>query len=743
MATLTKLAAFLAAAAITTTASAQTTVPQYPDSIVVDSVGTEVSLGEATIKGTLPRTRVKGDAMRTTIAGTILEKAGSATDALDRVPTLSAKEGGNVEVAGRGAAEIYINGRKVMDPRELDRLRSDQIQSVDVVQNPGARYAATTKAVVRITLKKAQGEGFSFMDNLSYIYRYNTTLHDNLDINYRRDGLDITASMWGGRFGSRTLSTNELTYIAGPDHVRSFMDIDQGGYFDGYSPQLQVNYQVNANHSFGAFYKLDNGFRQHMEGTLNTDSYLSSALATAPSPEEVLLERSESELSSNVTTLKHIFNGYYSGRFGKLGVDFTTEGQFDSTDDNNETNETTLHPSMPDTHRSVKNFNDVSNSFAAAKLIFSYPVWKGNLSFGTEYSYNNRTDSYTYESRDGQGQVVMLPVKTSDNELRENAAAGFVEFGRTFGRLYAQAGVRYEHLNNDYFSFGQKQDDVCRTYSDFFPSATLAMPVGKVQMMLSYRRDIQRPAYQSLSNSTFYLNAYTFQRGNPYLQPTFTHSIVYNAAYKSFNLMLNYSRVEGEMTVITEPFFTDASAADYDPLVSLLHPVNSPAYNRLFISPSYRPSFGCWHPVWQANLMLQDYSTTRADGSTIKLNSPYLFLSWYNDITLPWQLRLTVYASYHTKGDMANTHVTRQTFSSFIGLQREFTTRHAGNFNIDLRLNDPFSSNATETLVYGPREIKAYAEGHRSVQATLTWKFNEARSKYKGQGAGASQKARM
>lgn len=38
------------------------------------------------------------------------------------------------------------------------------MKSVDVVQTPGERYAASTKAVVRIKLKKAQGEGFSFVE---------------------------------------------------------------------------------------------------------------------------------------------------------------------------------------------------------------------------------------------------------------------------------------------------------------------------------------------------------------------------------------------------------------------------------------------------------------------------------------------------------------------------------------------------------------------------------------------------
>ena len=168
-------------------------------------------LGEVVVKSQLPKTRVKGEAMRTTVEGTILEKAGTVADALARVPSLEAKRDGAVTVLGRGEAEVYINGRKVQDVSELSRLRSDQIQHIDVIQNPGARYAASTKAVVRITLKKAQGDGFSFQDNLTGMYQYGHTITNNLDVNYRTGGLDITASFWAGRYGhSKMLQENHM-----------------------------------------------------------------------------------------------------------------------------------------------------------------------------------------------------------------------------------------------------------------------------------------------------------------------------------------------------------------------------------------------------------------------------------------------------------------------------------------------------------------------------------------------------
>ncbi len=89
-------------------------------------------LGEVVVKGDLPKMHLKGDAMVTTVQGSILEKAGTGEDLLDKLPGVSADDG-EVRVFGAGTPEIYINGRKVRDNSGLDRLSSDNINSVEVV----------------------------------------------------------------------------------------------------------------------------------------------------------------------------------------------------------------------------------------------------------------------------------------------------------------------------------------------------------------------------------------------------------------------------------------------------------------------------------------------------------------------------------------------------------------------------------------------------------------------------------
>lgn len=120
-------------------------------------------LGEVVVKSSLPKTVLRGEGMSTTVAGTILEKTSDMNHLLSRIPGVTAKDGA-IEVFGRGTPIIYINGRKMQDRMDLGRLQPTDIQKVEVITNPGARYAASVKCVIRITTKKPQGEGFS-VDN--------------------------------------------------------------------------------------------------------------------------------------------------------------------------------------------------------------------------------------------------------------------------------------------------------------------------------------------------------------------------------------------------------------------------------------------------------------------------------------------------------------------------------------------------------------------------------------------------
>lgn len=115
-------------------------------------------LDAVVVKSKLPKTIIRDGGVITTVNGSILEKAGNIYNLLDKIPQLIVQEN-KIEVFGRGEPIVYINGRLVRDMTELERLQSEDVKFIEVINNPGARYEASAKAVVRISLKNKAGEG--------------------------------------------------------------------------------------------------------------------------------------------------------------------------------------------------------------------------------------------------------------------------------------------------------------------------------------------------------------------------------------------------------------------------------------------------------------------------------------------------------------------------------------------------------------------------------------------------------
>ena len=100
-------------------------------------------------------------------------------------------------------------------------------------------------------------------------------------------------------------------------------------------------------------------------------------------------------------------------------------------------------------------------------------------------------------------------------------------------------------------------------------------------------------------------------------------------------------------------------------------------------------------------------------------------------------------ARFNPKGDVGNFRLLKAQGRVDLGIQHDFDLRRMGSLTLDLRCNDIFSSDETKATLYGPRELTVFNPTRRTFVLNLTWKFNEARSKYRGSGAGEKQKARM
>ena len=685
-----------------------------PDLGIIQLLPDAQLLGEVVVKGDLPKVQLKGDAQVTNVQGTILEKAGTGNDLLSKLPGVSADEGA-VNVFGSGAAEIYINGRKMRNASELDQLSSDNVKRVEVVRNPGARYDATVKAVVRIYTKKAQGEGFGFNNRFLTRYQYGWSVLDQFNFNYRKGGFDLGGMLYGSK--QRGEDNKMLTTETFLDKMwRQVSDIRTEGRTKNLSAMLSMNYQFNDRHSIGARYDFD----RSPEDLFNIDP-----MASMVYQDQVLYEENTSRGTQNNPATSHSLNVYYNGQAGDWNIDFNADGLWSYSKIVQDMTEQYTPAGGTLQEQRVTTYNKDENTLYAAKLIISRPLWEGNLSLGGEYTYTNRENTFLND----QGIL-------ADNlsNIEENASSAFLEYSRAFGNLQAQVGVRYEHIASDYYEGGIRVDEQSRTYDNVFPTLGLSLPVGKAQLSLNYSGSIERPSYWSLRSNLTYANRYTYEGGNPLLQPSIIQRLSLDASWKWIYFNIGYRHTKDVMIQIGRAY------SEEDPTVMLLIHENKGDMDNLNATLSFSPTLGIWSPQLTLMYLQQWYMVDIPGGTRKNFDNPVGYFTWNNNFNLPYGFMLDADFSLMTRGDQDNAR--QKTLGSIdLSLRKSFFNER---LSLQLNATDLLNTNAYSGTIYsGNRLMTVDQQTRRRFTLTVRYKFNATKSKYKGTGAGQDQRSRM
>lgn len=681
---------------------------------VIKMVADSKVLGEVVVKSSLPKTILKNGGMTTTVAGSVLEKAGTMEHLLDRIPNVSAQNG-NIKVFGRGEPIIYINGRQMRDRSELDRLSSDNIKSVEVIANPGARYAASTKAVIRITTKKIHGDGFGFDATTEGLYdeKKNTGGYARLNLYYRRNGLELGAYAYSSKQSSPDeKDLQQMTYL---DKTLNQQDRTRWkNKTETFSSRLNASYQFDDNNSLGASISFLRNPKLQTDGKTE-----GSALR-----DEVLTETNTSIRSEFGQNSNWSSNVYYVGKVGKLGIDFNTDWFWSKGNNKNNIDEHYQEVNSEIQNQLVSSTTSKYNRLIASKMVLSYPLFGGDLSVGGEYSFTNRNTNYA-----------IIPNTLADNvidRIKEGMASAFVTYNRDFGKLNMEAGLRYENVDFKYYDDGQYMAEQSKTYGEWFPSLSLSMPIGNVQMQLSYAADINRPNYWVLRSGVQYSNHYTYETGNPFLVSEISRNTSYDLAYKWLTFNLTYEHV-------SDPIYQTVEIYKDNATIGLMRMINGKSYNNVTSTLNLQPTFGIWHPMLSAMIEKQWFELQTRDRQY--LNKPVAMFRFNNTFDTKWAM-FSVMMTYITKGYEENHYIYKPMFNTDLSIYKGFLK---DCLTLQLYVSDVFGTNDSHIIgKYGKLKETVFDEFSTSkISLTVRYKFNVTRSKYKGTGAGDSQKNRM
>ncbi len=685
-------------------------VPQSGDMGILTLHASSVELSEVVVKATRPATIMKGNALVTNVEDSSLAFAGTANDVLVRVPMVVENDG-TLEVFGKGAPAIYINGRKVNDFQELSQLNSGDIRNVEVITNPGSAYAADVKSVIRIRTKPPKGDGFSGIFRTDNGFQHYFRTGNSLDLKYRTGGLEIFANYgwwWGYNLTDRTDDMITTTSIG--TYLQKIRTNWKEKYND-MNGKIGFSWLINEKHSVGAYYR--NGWNRHnMSGESPTEVWQNG----------VLIENISTEMNNRFAAVPmHSANIYYNGSVGKLGIDFNADyiwSKNTSVSKNIEADEI-------GTDRDVNTSSINRNRMFAEKLVLTYPIWKGQIEVGQEYTNTRTANLFTAN---------IPEIDDADNRVDESNIAAFAELGQQFGRFMVGIGLRYEHVKFNYYEMGVLQDGQSKIYNNLFPSLNIATQVGKVRMALNYTGKTVRPGYGQLDGAVSYINRLTYETGNPYLKSTKLQTIEYMAQWRRFFAQLSYTYFKDGVYHITEPYGTDGEAT-----IIRTANLDHRHYFQAFVGGNFQ--VGVWQPKVNVGMMKQ-WLTLPVNGKLTKMNTPIFMFQWQNALKLPFDIWLNVDAQLMTRGWDTNMRLTNAPWYVNAKIYKGFFN---DAFSVTAEAKDIFdSAKSNYNLCSDAVQIqqKNYSPG-RSVMLTLQYRFNTTNNRYRGTGAGNSEKSRL
>ena len=669
----------------------------------------ETMLGEVVVKGQRPAFKLTTEGLKTEVENTLLSKVGSAKAVLENLPGVQRKKDG-LEVFGKGTPLIYINGRKLQNQTELDQISSEDIQSVELITSPGAKYDATVESVILIKTKRPQGEGFSFNTQASQYVGEGPDLALGLNWNYRHQGLDVFGSVWYN--DDRYLENDDFVFDVQADttwRLNEHSDINT--HHNSIYTSAGVNYIFNDNHSMGFRYDTKSFFLNRNRGTFTAD-----VMANGDFYDHL---ENGMHMSSKFN-MPHTLNAYYNGKVGKTSIDFNTDYVFHKERKSQLNDEV----SQEWESRTVTSTSVIRNQLWAAKLVLSWSLWGGNLQVGTEYDHTHRNDDYINPE-----QVV----PTSFTEQKERNYIFFAEYGHTlpFGQL--KVGLRNENVNTDYYSQGVHMAEQSRNYHHFFPSVGLMARAGDVQLMLNYAMKIKRPGYWQMRGSVTYANRFTWDSGNPLLKPTINNEVSLMAMYKWVNLMLAYKH-DRDVIVNVAHEIPGSEAT------TLMTKENVDHKDAMRVMLTFSPRFDFYQPSLTLG-MIKEWIKIPSPIGFISPKNPLYLVQFSNNFQILSTLTANVNFNFTSRGDMENVTLSEPRYHIDIGATKTFLN---DRLSIQVTGHNLLNSQEHYKVRYGLRNIcQTQRRDIREVEFTVRYKFNAAQNKYKGTGAGTSEKERF
>lgn len=508
--------------------------------------------GEIKIEASGPLIQNKVDKLVYDASQDITSAGGTATDVLRKAPMVEVDADGNVGMRGSKNIKILLNGKPsaMMNSSAKDALQmipADQIDKVEIITNPSAKYDAEgTAGIINIITKQQTVKGKSGTIRFGVGNRSNM-LGANLSIQNAKTSYSfgIGGMLW------RTVGTGST------DRHNTYNNVDyellQTSKNRTWGGGPRINLGID--HKFNKFNSMS--FSLTGRGMLNSNK---SDFTTETGPSSLPLSFLYNRNNYNfTTTLGYDANLDYHRTYKKpereLGLSFQYSGNTQTTD---------YDAKQYDQYKvktyAEKSRNRGQNNEYTAQIDFTEPLSKKVLlETGAKTILRTVTSKYEFDSLVlASNEYKSITSRNNNFVYNQNVYGGYTQFTFKVNDKYSiKTGGRYE-----FTTFGGGYADSAekfkgKPYGNFIPYVNINRTIGYGGFVrLQYTKRIQRP-------SLFYLNPYTnysdprnLTTGNPELTAEVSNN--FEASYGKygrgggFSTSVYHRRIENAIETIRQ-----------------------------------------------------------------------------------------------------------------------------------------------------------------------------------------------
>ncbi|MES2371526.1 MAG: TonB-dependent receptor [Bacteroidota bacterium] len=510
--------------------------------------GASKKLEDVTVVAKRPFVEQKVDRTVINVDATPSNTGATVMDILEKSPGISVDKDGNISLKGKQGVMIMMDGKPTYLSGQdlanmLKNLPSANLDQIEIMTNPPAKFDASgNSGVINIKTKKTKTVGYNGSVTASYGQGVLPKANLSTNLNFRENKFNYFANastFYNENFGDlvlmrkfRNQSTNELLSIF--DQIAKSSRDNKG-----YNYKVGADYFMNKKTTLGL---VVTGFEsRNTEFTDNTTLIKDKNNALTTRTQAINDVNSNYKNIGVNFNLRHVFDSvgneltadvdyvnYTSGSAQLLSNKF-----FDNAGNKKSTDET-LRGNIP---------SDID--IYSAKIDFTHPIKDGSrFEAGWKSSYVETDNDAQYSNLNYATNQYVTDANRSNHFLyKENINAAYLNLSKQLNKIWsAQLGLRLENTN---LSGNQLTTNQIfkRDYTQIFPTAFIGYtPNDKNQFAISYGRRIDRPNYQDLNPFFNFLDKYTYQVGNPYLNPQFSHNFEINHTFRSMlTTSINYS----------------------------------------------------------------------------------------------------------------------------------------------------------------------------------------------------------